>query len=129
MLDIEPIGFEVQRDGDDGEKLRVLYSKPNDRFFQLQESLSEQSSFIEDQIMKGKTRLTNSFSLFDFSGWQNSSLICLVETQIFLVTELNPMFIVLPSLLSSKDQQKNRKKSIVDQFESLDQIFLSLAIE
>lgn len=55
MLDIEPIGFEVQRDGDDGEKLRVLYSKPNDRFFQLQESLSEQSTFIEDQIMKGKT--------------------------------------------------------------------------
>lgn len=103
MLDIEPIGFEVQRDGDDGEKLRVLYSKPNDRFFQLQESLSETSTFIEDQIMK--------------------------ETQIFLVTELNPIFILLPSLLSSKDQQKNRKQSIVDQFESLDQIFLSLAIE
>jgi len=75
MLDIEPIGFEVQRDGDDGEKLRVLYSKPNDRFFQLQESLSEQSTFIEDQIMKGKTRLTNSFSLFVCFFWLKKPII------------------------------------------------------
>lgn len=36
MLDIEPIGFEVNRDRDyDGEKLRVLYSRPNDKFLQL----------------------------------------------------------------------------------------------
>ena len=38
MLDMEPIGFEVNRDGDDianGEKLRVLYSRTNDKFFQL----------------------------------------------------------------------------------------------
>jgi len=35
MIDIEPIGFEVNRDGNDGEKLRVLYSRPNDKFFQL----------------------------------------------------------------------------------------------
>ena len=33
MIDIEPIGFEVTRDGNDGEKIRVLYSKPNDKFF------------------------------------------------------------------------------------------------
>lgn len=51
MLDIEPIGFEVNRDGDDianGEKLRVLYSRTNDKFFQLQESISECSTFIDD---------------------------------------------------------------------------------
>ena len=56
MVDAEPIGFEVSRDGenDSGEKLRVLYSRPNDRFFQLQESLSEASAFIDDQVMKGK---------------------------------------------------------------------------
>ena len=48
MLDPEPFGFEVERDGDGGEKLRVLYSRPNDRFFQLQESLSETSTFIGD---------------------------------------------------------------------------------
>jgi len=33
MIDIEPIGFEVTRDSNDGEKIRVLYSRPNDRFF------------------------------------------------------------------------------------------------
>ena len=51
MLDIEPIGFEVNRDGEDvlnGEKLRVLYSRTNDKFFQLQESISECSTFIDD---------------------------------------------------------------------------------
>ena len=51
MLDIEPIGFEVNRDGEDvvnGEKLRVLYSRTNDKFFQLQESISECSTFIYD---------------------------------------------------------------------------------
>lgn len=35
MLDADPIGFEVNRDGENGERLRVLYSRPNDRFFQL----------------------------------------------------------------------------------------------
>ena len=54
MLDSAPIGFEVERDGADGEKYRVLYSRPNDKFYQLQESLSECSTFIDDQIMKGK---------------------------------------------------------------------------
>ena len=54
MIDIEPIGFEVNRDGSDGEKLRVLYSKPNDKFFQLQESINECSTFVNDQIMKRK---------------------------------------------------------------------------
>ena len=81
MLDMEPIGFEVNRDGDDianGEKLRVLYSRTNDKFFQLQESISECSTFIDDQIMK--------------------------ETQIFTVTELDPMFIMLPSLLDCRNQ-------------------------
>ena len=58
MLDSEPIGFEVNRDSD-GEKLRVLYSKTNDKFFQLQESLSECSTFIEDQVMKGKDEKRN----------------------------------------------------------------------
>lgn len=33
MLDSEPIGFEVMRDYDGGEKLRVLYSRQNDRYF------------------------------------------------------------------------------------------------
>ena len=62
MLDIEPIGFEVNRDGEDvvnGEKLRVLYSRTNDKFFQLQESISECSTFIDDQIMKGKNQDSN----------------------------------------------------------------------
>jgi hypothetical protein len=54
MIDIEPIGFEVNRDGNDGEKLRVLYSRPNDKFFQLQESINECSTFVNDQIMKRK---------------------------------------------------------------------------
>ena len=53
-MDTAPIGFEVCRDGEDGERLRVLYSRPNDKFFQLQESLSETSAFIGAQIMKGK---------------------------------------------------------------------------
>ena len=52
MVDTEPIGFEVSRDGEDGERLRILYSRPNDRFFQLQESINESSAFINDQVMK-----------------------------------------------------------------------------
>ena len=53
MIDMQPFGFEVNRDND-GEKLKVLYSRQNDKFFQLQESLSECSTFIDDQVMKGK---------------------------------------------------------------------------
>ena len=51
MLDIEPVGFEVSRDSDlvaNGEMLRVLYSRTNDKFFQLQESISECSTLIDD---------------------------------------------------------------------------------
>ena len=48
MIDDEPLGFEVIRDRPDGEKLRVLYSKQNDKFFQLQETISECSTFIDD---------------------------------------------------------------------------------
>ena len=33
MIDIQPLGFEVIRDKPDGEKIRVLYSRSNDRFF------------------------------------------------------------------------------------------------
>ena len=77
MLDPEPFGFEVNRDGNDGEKLKVLYSRSNDRFFQLQESVNEPSCFVDTQILK--------------------------ETQVFLVTELDPFFLVLPALLNSKN--------------------------
>ena len=71
MLDPEPFGFEVERDGDGGEKLRVLYSRPNDRFFQLQESLSETSTFIGDQILKGKQ---------DFHSLRQDSLTFVIYT-------------------------------------------------
>ena len=54
MLDNEPVGFEVNRDDTGGEKVRVLYSRQNDKYFQLQESLNECSTFIQDQILKGK---------------------------------------------------------------------------
>ena len=94
MTDSEPIGFEVDRDNGNGERLRVLYSRPNDRFFQLQESLSETSTFIADQIMKGKLSNLKLLQLMFFT----------LETQIYTVTELDPILVILPSLLNSKKQ-------------------------
>ena len=77
MLDCEPVGFEVTREEIGGERTKVLYSRHNDKYFQLQESLNECSTFIQDQILK--------------------------ETQVFLITPMDPFFIMLPSLLRSQN--------------------------
>ena len=53
MKDHKPFIFEVDRS--DGEKIKVLYSKVNDTFFQMQEALSENSCFIGKAIMRGKS--------------------------------------------------------------------------
>lgn len=48
----KPVAFSVKRD--DVEKLTVFYCEETDIFFQLQESVNENSMFIGDQILKGK---------------------------------------------------------------------------
>ena len=35
MLDHEPVGFEVNREDIGGEKIKVLYSRQNDKFLQM----------------------------------------------------------------------------------------------
>jgi len=55
MKDPRPFIFEVDRG--DGEKIKVLYSKANDTFFQMQEALSENSCFLGKAIMRGTTKV------------------------------------------------------------------------
>ena len=102
MIDMQPFGFEVNRDND-GEKLKVLYSRQNDKFFQLQESLSECSTFIDDQVMKGKQAIPT--WLKSKLTQNNCACLSYIETQVFIVTQLDPMFVMLPALLSTRRQQ------------------------
>jgi hypothetical protein len=52
MKEFKPFIFEVDRG--DGEKYKVMYSVNSDKFFQLQESVTETSMFIGKAILKGK---------------------------------------------------------------------------
>lgn len=47
----KPFMFEVDRG--DGERLKVMYQRLDDTFYQLQESINECSAFIGKAIMKG----------------------------------------------------------------------------
>ena len=58
MTDCKPFAFEVDRG--DGERVKVLYQKASDSFFQLQESVNECSLFVGKAIMKGKVSSINS---------------------------------------------------------------------
>lgn len=59
MEEPKPFLFEVERG--DGEKIKVLYGKKTDTFFQMQESLSENSVFVGKSIMRGKINKYNHF--------------------------------------------------------------------
>ena len=105
LVEGNPISFEVDRG--DGEKLKVLYGEREDTFFQLQESVRETSMFINDQIRQGKqlrknTKLRSRQNLQIFTQdvlmW---TFIFPLETQVFLVTEYDPVFFLMPALLSS----------------------------
>jgi hypothetical protein len=52
MKEAKPFMFEVDRG--DGEKLKIMYSKTSDMFFQLQESVNETSLFVGKSVMRGK---------------------------------------------------------------------------
>ena len=48
----KPVAFSVKRD--EAEKLTVFHCSETDMFFQMQESVHENSMFIGDQILKGE---------------------------------------------------------------------------
>jgi len=70
MKDPRPFIFEVDRG--DGEKIKVLYSKANDTFFQMQEALSENSCFLGKAIMR--------------------------EARVYSIAEIDPIFFLLRAL-------------------------------
>ncbi len=69
--DSEPYSFTLDR-GDD-ETIQLLYSKQNDKFYQIQMSSSENSAFIDRSILR--------------------------EVKIYIVTPFNPIFIMVPLLI------------------------------
>jgi hypothetical protein len=53
MNEYKPYILEVDRG--DGERIKVMYQRDRDTFFQLQESISECSAFVGKAVMKGST--------------------------------------------------------------------------
>ena len=103
LVEGNPTLFEVDRG--DGEKLKVLYGEKEDTFFQLQESVHETSMFINDQIRQGKRlrknakfRLGRNLQIFT---QDELTQCCCLETQVFMVTEYDPVFFLMPALLNS----------------------------
>lgn len=71
--DRNPFSFTLDR-GDD-ETIQILYSKENDRFYQIQMASSENSAFIDRSILR--------------------------EVKIYIITSFNPLFLLVPVLIKS----------------------------
>lgn len=97
----------------DNETFRLLYSEQSDKFWQLQESLNECSLFVGKSIMKGKLS-QNYFNL---------------ETRVYVVSEFDPIFLVLPYFNYQLEQQQLINKGKEEKkfpFEDVNQLIENL---